>query len=77
MVATSYFVNQSYFHTKITNSTRGWPLLGLPTLLTAGERKQGGVQIETDACKSKHKRANRFCTSVYVLISATKRVVVL
>ena len=36
----------------ITDSTRGWPHLGLPTLLTAGEREQGGVQIETQARKS-------------------------
>ena len=42
---------QSHFHTQITNSTRGWPLLGLPTLLTAGGREQGGVQIKTQASK--------------------------
>ena len=41
------FFNQSHLHTQITNSTRGWPLLGLPTLLTAG-----GVHIETQASKS-------------------------
>ena len=46
------FFNQSHFHTQITNSTRGWPLLGLPTLLTAGDREQGGVHIETQASKS-------------------------
>ena len=43
---------QSHFHTQITNSTRGWPLLGLPTSLTAGGREQGGVEIETQASKS-------------------------
>ena len=32
------FLTNLSFHTKITNSTRGWPLLGLPTLPTAGER---------------------------------------
>ena len=45
-------VYQSHFHTQITNCTKGWPLLGLPTLLTAGEREQGGVEIETQASKS-------------------------
>ena len=43
---------QSHFHTQSTNSTRGWPLLGLPTLLSAGEREQGGVEMKTQASKS-------------------------
>ena len=46
------YLYQSHFHTQITNSTRGWRLLGLPTLLTAGEREQGGVEIKTQASKS-------------------------
>ena len=33
----------------ITNSTRGWPRLGLPTLLTAGEREQVGTWNEAQA----------------------------
>ena len=52
----------------IRNSTRVWCHLGLPTLLTAGEREQGGVQIETEACKSKKKHANHLCIGVYVLL---------
>ena len=57
-------------YSTITNSTRGWPLLGLLTLPTAGEQSIGRE-------KAKHKRPNRFCIGVYVLISGTKRVVVL
>ena len=34
-------------HTTITNSTRGWPLLGLLTLPTAGEREQVSEENET------------------------------
>ena len=47
---------QSYFfltiNPTITNSTRGWPNLGLPTLLTAGERSKGERKSETQAGKT-------------------------
>ena len=47
---------QSYFfltiHPTIRNSTRGWPHLGLPTLLTAGERSKGKGKSETQAGKT-------------------------
>ena len=50
------------FHTQITNSTRGWPLLGCLSLLTAGEQSKGKE-------KARHKRGKRLCTRVYVLIT--------
>ena len=34
-------------HTQITNSTRGWPLPGLLTLPTAGERSKGKEKRDT------------------------------
>ena len=34
-------------HTTITNSTMGWPLLGLLTLPTAGERSKGEQKRDT------------------------------
>ena len=33
--------------TQITNSTRGWPLLGLFTLPTAGEQSEGKEKRDT------------------------------
>ena len=54
------YLFQSFFflpiNPTITNSTRGWPLLGLPT---AGEQSKGKE-------KAKHKRANRLCICVFV-----------
>ena len=54
---------QSFFflpiYSTITNSTRGWPLLGLLALPTAGERSKGKE-------KAKYKRENRLCIGVYV-----------
>ena len=69
----TYF-DQSFFFLlilpTIMNSTRGWPHLGLPILPTARE----GSKVRE---KAKHERDTTLCISVYVLISATKRVVVL
>ena len=36
----------------ITNSTKGWPRLGLPTLLTAGEREQVRSEAKNDVMRS-------------------------
>ena len=38
----------------ITNSTRGWPHLGLPTLLTAGERSKVTEKRETSENDAMH-----------------------
>ena len=47
---------QSYFfltiNPTITTSTRGWPHLGLPTLLTTRERSKGEGKSETQAGKT-------------------------
>ena len=50
------YLFQSYFfltiNPTITNSTKGWPHLGLPTLLTARERRKGKEKNETQAGKT-------------------------
>ena len=44
------FLTNLTFHTKITNSTTGWPLLGLATLPTARERSKGeGTRVTSEA----------------------------
>ena len=48
----SYLFQSFFFLTinaTITNPTRGWPHLGLPTLLTAGERSKGKGKSKTQA----------------------------
>ena len=43
------FLFQQSIPLLITNSTRGWPLLGLLTLPTAGEREKVSEENETQA----------------------------
>ena len=61
-----YYLEQSFNNqsiatlSTITDSTRGWPLLGLGTLPTAGERKQVGVLKDTEASQSVYARMCMF-----------------